>query len=88
MVTCFSPLSRNHFVGECLGKGEKLSDILSRMSAVAEGVPTAGAAKKLSQKYNVETPIMSEIYSILHGEKTVQEALSTLVGRSQKSEQS
>ena len=87
MVTCFSPLSRNHFVGECLGKGEKLLDILSRMSAVAEGVPTASAAKKLSQKYNVETPIMSEIYSILHGEKTVQEALSKLVGRSQKSEQ-
>ena len=88
MVTCFSPLSRNHFVGECLGKGEKLSDILSRMNAVAEGVPTASAAKKLSQKYNVETPIMSEIYSVLHGEKTVQEALSTLIGRSQKSEQS
>ena len=58
------------------------------MNAVAEGVPTSGAAKKLSQKYNVETPIMSEIYSILHGEKTVKESLSKLVGRSQKSEQS
>ena len=42
MLTCYGSLSRNRTVGVRLGKGEKLEDILSSSSQVAEGVPTAG----------------------------------------------
>lgn len=86
MVTCFSSLSRNHFVGEQLGKGQKLKDILAKMTAVAEGVPTCASAKKLANHYQIETPIINEIYSILYEEKNIHDALFALVGRSQKAE--
>ncbi len=86
MVTCFSPLSRNHSVGERLGKGEKLSEILASMSAVAEGVPTSASAHALSERFQVETPIMNEIYAILHEGKEMKESLHALIDRSQKAE--
>ncbi|NCB75428.1 MAG: NAD(P)-dependent glycerol-3-phosphate dehydrogenase, partial [Clostridia bacterium] len=86
MVTCFSTLSRNHSVGERLGKGEKLNEILASMSAVAEGVPTSASAHALSERFQVETPIMNEIYAILHEGKEMKESLHALIDRSQKAE--
>lgn len=87
MVTCFSPLSRNRYVGEHLGRGEKIKDILAGMNAVAEGVPTAASAKRLIQKHQIDAPIISEIYSILHENKDIKESITHLIGRTQKSEQ-
>lgn len=86
MVTCFSTLSRNHSVGERLGKGEKLNEILASMSAVAEGVPTSASAHALSERFQVDTPIMNEIYAILHEGKEMKESLHALIDRSQKAE--
>lgn len=86
MVTCFSPLSRNHSVGERLGKGEKLDEILASMSAVAEGVPTSASAHALSERFQVETPIMNEVYAVLHEGKDIRESLHSLIDRSQKAE--
>lgn len=86
MVTCFSTLSRNHSVGERLGKGEKLNEILASMSAVAEGVPTSASAHALSERFQVETPIINEVYAILHEGKDIREALHALIDRSQKAE--
>src|SRR5437879_9138480 len=40
ITTCVSTEGRNRTVGERVGKGQKLSDILSHMDSVAEGVPT------------------------------------------------
>jgi hypothetical protein len=42
MLTCYGSLSRNRTGGVRLGQGERLEDILSSSSQVAEGVPTAG----------------------------------------------
>ena len=86
MVTCFSTLSRNHSVGERLGKGEKLNEILASMSAVAEGVPTSASAHALSERFQVDTPIINEVYAILHEGKDIREALHALIDRSQKAE--
>lgn len=86
MVTCFSSLSRNHTVGERLGKGEKLADILASMTAVAEGVPTSASAKKLIDKYGIDAPIMNQIHAILHEGKNVRDSITDLVARSQKPE--
>lgn len=86
MVTCFSSLSRNHYVGEELGKGRSIKEILDGMTAVAEGVPTAKSVHRLAQKYQVDTPIMDEVYSILYEGKEIRAAVNSLVGRSQKAE--
>ena len=63
IVTCTSGHSRNRHVGEELGRGKKLDQILEDMGmVVAEGVKTAESAHNLALNTNVETPIINEIY--------------------------
>jgi glycerol-3-phosphate dehydrogenase (NAD(P)+) len=86
MVTCFSVQSRNHTVGERLGKGEKLSDILGGMVQVAEGVCTCGTAVALAKEHGVEAPILEQMEAILEGGKDPREAVTALMGRAMRRE--
>src|SRR5438552_14241776 len=54
IVTCASPLSRNHQLGRRLAAGQKLEHILSSTHSVVEGIYTTKAALKLAERYNVE----------------------------------
>jgi len=85
-VTCFSRLSRNRSLGERLGRGEKLADILANSVTVAEGYPTARSAWQLARRHKVSTPILDEVYSLLYEGKNVAKALQDLVGRESKAE--
>lgn len=85
-TTCFSPNSRNRYVGEELGKGKSAKQILSSMQMVAEGVETVKAAYKLSQKYKVDMPISEEIYNIIYKNKKPAKALNDLMSRKTKAE--
>lgn len=86
-VTCFSRHSRNRLLGEKLGKGATLSQALSEMVMVAEGVKTSHAAVDLARKAAVEVPIMAEVYQILFQGKSAKEAAKSLLSRSAKPEQ-
>lgn len=86
VVTCFSSLSRNHTLGERLGRGERLADILAGSVAVAEGYPTARAARQLAQRHGVATPVMDEVYAMLYEGKNPQQALQDLTRRGSKPE--
>lgn len=86
IVTCMSRHSRNRYVGEKLGAGEKLKDILKNMYAVAEGVETTRSAKLLAEKYKVDTPIVNEVYKLLFEEKDPVKATSDLMTRDMKIE--
>ncbi len=86
ITTCFSKHSRNRYVGEKLGEGRKIEDILASMIEVAEGVYTTEAAFKLSQKYGVSMPITEAVYRILHGELSPLQALDWLMSRELKLE--
>ncbi|MGB9665499.1 MAG: NAD(P)H-dependent glycerol-3-phosphate dehydrogenase [Ignavibacteria bacterium] len=86
IVTCMSKYSRNRYVGEQIGKGRKLKDILAEMEMVAEGVTTAKSVYQLSQKVNVEVPICSEVYKILYEDKDPILATTDLMTRSPKEE--
>lgn len=86
VATCFSRHSRNRRVGEQLGRGEALNDITSGMKSVAEGIPTARSAFECSQKLGVETPIIDQVYAVLHQGKPPAQAMQELLGRDQKSE--
>ncbi len=66
MVTCASPLSRNHRVGVALAKGEPLPEILGRLGMVAEGVYAAVAARDLSRAWHVEAPLLERVYRVLY----------------------
>lgn len=86
VATCSSRHSRNHYVGEELAKGRKLTDILSAMKMVAEGVFTTPPARKMAKKYGVEMPITEEIYQVLFEGKDPREAVAGLFQREPKRE--
>lgn len=67
VTTCISPHSRNRFVGEQLGLGRKLNDILADMNMVAEGVKTAVTVNDLAKQHKVEMPVCHEIYRVVKG---------------------
>lgn len=85
-VTCFSKLSRNRGLGERLGRGEKLAEILAKSVSIAEGYPTAKSAYQLARVKDVCTPIIDEIYAVLYQDKNVAQALRDLIGRESKTE--
>jgi len=86
VTTCVSPEGRNRQVGELLGRGKKLDDILRDMSSVAEGVHTTAAVRQLAESYGVEMPIVNQVYEVLFGQKDPIQALADLMGRGLKSE--
>lgn len=85
-LTCSSPKSRNYTVGYRLGKGETLDHILATMGSVAEGVATTKAAYKLSKKMNIATPIVDQVYAALYEQKSISDAVSSLLNRDAKDE--
>ncbi|MFC1516696.1 NAD(P)H-dependent glycerol-3-phosphate dehydrogenase [Thermodesulfobacteriota bacterium] len=86
ILTCTGDLSRNYTVGKKIGKGMKLSEILSEMRMVAEGVKTAKSVYNLSRKVGVEMPICHEIYHILYDDISPKEATYRLMTRDLKQE--
>lgn len=86
IVTCGSKHSRNRSVGERLGKGETLKEIMASMKMVAEGVWNCSAAKELADKQGVEVPITAQIYKVVQEEKEPRQAVLDLMRREAKSE--
>lgn len=87
VLTCNASLSRNRTVGYRLGRGESLEEILSDMTAIAEGVKTTEAAYELAGQHQVEMPITEEMYAIVHQRRDPSEALSALMARDPKPEE-
>jgi len=86
ITTCSSRHSRNRYVGEKIGQGQKLNDILDGMTMVAEGVETTRSGYALAQKYEVEMPITNEVYQVLFNNKPPADAVGDLMGRTLKRE--
>ncbi|UCD14820.1 MAG: NAD(P)-dependent glycerol-3-phosphate dehydrogenase [Candidatus Omnitrophota bacterium] len=85
-TTCFSPHSRNRFVGEQLGKGKALKSVLRKMKMVAEGVETVKSTYKLSKKLGIDMPITNEVYSVLYKNKPPKRGVQDLMRRPLKPE--
>ncbi len=86
ITTCMSKHSRNRYVGEQAGRGKKLSQILSSMDMVAEGVNTTKSARFLAQEKAVEMPITEQVYKVLFGDKNPRQAVNDLMSRVAKEE--
>lgn len=86
IATCMSKHSRNRHVGEEIGKGRKLSDVLKEMVMVAEGVATTESVFNLSRHYRVEMPIVNEVYEVLFQDKDPNLATADLMTRDAKDE--
>jgi glycerol-3-phosphate dehydrogenase (NAD(P)+) len=87
VLTCTGSLSRNRTVGEQLGQGRKLPEILSSLGGkVAEGVLTTHAALGLARKHSIEMPITEQMELILNEGKDPREAIRALMLRPGKEE--
>lgn len=86
IVTCMSKYSRNRYLGEQIGKGKKLDEVLSEMVMVAEGVRTTRSAYELAAKHRVEVPIISEAFNVLFQNKDPKQAVFDLMTRAAKIE--
>lgn len=86
IATCISPQSRNRHVGEELGKGRALQEIVAEMNMVAEGVKAAPVAMELAREHEVEMPIAESVAAVCAGELTAIEAYKGLLARSRRPE--
>jgi len=86
IVTCMSHHSRNRFVGEQIGKGKTLDEVLANMKMVAEGVPTAHSTYELAKKNGVEMPIVNAVYEVLFKQKNPRDAIEALMVRELRAE--
>jgi glycerol-3-phosphate dehydrogenase (NAD(P)+) len=86
ITTCVSPEGRNRTVGEQLGKGRKLAEVLANMPSVAEGVPTTQAVMQLARRHGVEMPITAAVHAVLFEGRDPIAALTDLMSRDPKPE--
>ncbi len=86
IVTCGSRHSRNRYVGEQLGKGIKLTQILKSMKMVAEGIDTCRSVKAVIDKNGIDAPICTAVYQIMFEDKDPAQATYELMTRDFKSE--
>lgn len=88
IVTCMSKHSRNRYVGEEVGKGRRLDDVLKEMVMVAEGVATCQSSVDLASKHHIEMAIFTEVHKILFEGKNPHLATEALMSREVKGETS
>jgi len=86
MVTCMSRHSRNRGVGERLGKGETLDEIMDSMKMVAEGVWNCQAAAALAAQHGIPVPITEQVNAVVHEGKDPRQAVMDLMSRAPKPE--
>jgi len=86
ITTCTSRHSRNRHVGEQIGRGRTLPQVLEQMSMVAEGVKTTEAAVRLAERHGVPMPIAGEVHRVLFEGKPPAAAVADLMKRELKPE--
>jgi glycerol-3-phosphate dehydrogenase (NAD(P)+) len=86
ITTCISPHGRNRRVGERLGRGEQLADILRSTPMIAEGVTTAKSVHERAGRMGIDMPIMAAVYRVLYEGEAPLAAVNALMTRSPRSE--
>jgi glycerol-3-phosphate dehydrogenase (NAD(P)+) len=86
VATCYSPLSRNRTVGEQLGKGRALDEIVGEMNMVAEGVKTSRPLCSIAAAAGVEVPISEHVVRVLYEGVSPEEMVLSLMQRDAKPE--
>ncbi len=86
ITTCISPHGRNRRVGERLGKGERIADILAEMAMVAEGVTTARSVYERTERMGLDMPIMTGVYRVLYEGLAPLDAVNMLMSREPRCE--
>ncbi|MDH3540162.1 MAG: NAD(P)-dependent glycerol-3-phosphate dehydrogenase [Acidimicrobiia bacterium] len=86
VLTCTGDLSRNRQVGLGLGRGQTLTEVLSGMTEVAEGVKTTAGARQLAAEAVIDMPITEQVYQVLYEGKAPRASVLELMGRELREE--
>ncbi len=81
ILTCSSSQSRNMSLGQELGRGKALSDVLKLRKSVTEGIFSASAVVRLATEVGVEMPICEAVDRIINGRATVDDAINAVLAR-------
>ena len=74
IVTCTSQRSRNRHVGEQLGAGKQIDEIIASMNQVAEGVKAASVIMEFALNYGISMAIAREVDAVINHGATAEEA--------------
>ena len=86
VATCTSHHSRNRHVGEALGRGSTLDQVVADMRMVAEGIKTSRAVVELAGRHGVDVPIAEQVVAVLHGGHRARDVIPALMGRVARAE--
>src|SRR5690554_3457491 len=86
VLTSTGDLSRNRRMGLALGQGKTIAQAQLEIGQVVEGIGTTDEVLRLAKRHNVDMPITEHVWKIVHGEMSIEEALSALMGRNIRSE--
>ena len=86
VATCVSTQSRNRHVGERLGRGEAITEIVASMDQVAEGVKSTPVVAALARSLGVDMPITEEVRAVIEDGRPAAEAYRALLDRPPTSE--
>ncbi len=86
IVTCLSEHSRNRRAGKLIGQGKTLEEAKKEVGMVIESIDNIDVAYALSQKYNIEVPIINTAYDVIYNKLDAKEAVEKLMTREKKME--
>ena len=86
IVTCLSEHSRNRRAGKLMGQGKSLEETKKEVGMTIESIDNIEVAKKLADKYNVETPIINAVYDMIQGKLDPKAGVDMLMTRDKKFE--
>ena len=86
ILTCSSDESRNRRAGKLIGKGMNIEEVKEKIGMTIESIDNIEIAKKLSEKYNVEMPIVNAVYNVLYNNLKPEDAVIILMNRTKKFE--
>lgn len=79
VLTSMGRLSRNAYLGKCLGQGKTVEEAVQELATVPEGVHTVEAVCQLAQHHNLDLPVFTGVHAMVQGSMTVQEFLASLI---------
>jgi len=81
VLTCSSTQSRNFSLGVALGQSKSAEALLAEQSTVAEGAYSAPVVQRLAKAKKVQMPLVDAVCTLLTGENSADQVISTLLSR-------
>ena len=86
ITTCASPLSRNHQFGKFIGNGSSIDEAKMQIGQTIEGLKTLKVVKEVSDKKNVEMPIVDSLYKIIYKGESLNGSIQKVLGKDMSDE--